>query len=87
METNAQGRGRVLRRILQDEPGCAKERVGTGFFLKAKDPRSQRAGLGEEGVGGEDPTLHVPSSGGRSLGRGGGEQVCHKPQIICCLRE
>lgn len=82
METNVEGRGRVLGRTLWDEPGCATARVGTSFFLKAEDPRSERAGRR-----GTDPTLRVPSSGGRSLGSGGGEQICCKPQIICCLRE
>lgn len=39
VETNAQGRGRVLGRILQDKLGSSTARVGTSFFWKAKDPR------------------------------------------------
>lgn len=53
----------------------------TSFFWKAEDPSSERAGLR-----GTDPTLCFPCSRGRSLGSGGEEQICCKPQI-CCLRE
>lgn len=75
METNAQGRGRVLGRTLWDEPGCATARVDTSFFLKAEDPKSERAGL-------RGTLLRRKESG-----EWGGEQIYCKPQIICCLRE